>query len=72
MSPVGEQPLDDSVEVPGIEDDETVRVLGDRLDEAVAVQVLVGKREQQLEIDRLEGEKVARIGCGHIVKRTIR
>ena len=60
----GEQSLDHPVEISGIEDDETVGVLGDRLHEAVAMQVLIGEGKQQLQIDGLERQEMARV-VGH-------
>jgi hypothetical protein len=61
---VVDKPLDDAVQVAGVENDQTVRALGDLLHEAVAVALVLGQREEKLEIDRLEREKVARV-WGH-------
>lgn len=53
-----EQPLDHAVEIARIEQ-QAAGVLRDGLDEAVAVPLLVGQRKEQLEVDRLERQKVA-------------
>lgn len=59
--PVSEQSFDHPIEISGVEDEESAGVFGDGLDKAVAVQILIGEREQQFEIDWLEREKVAGI-----------
>lgn len=56
---LGEQALDDPVEIARIEHEQAAGVLRDGLDEAVAVPLLVGQRKEQLEVDRLERQKVA-------------
>jgi hypothetical protein len=61
---VVDKPLDDAVQVTGVEDDQTFGTLGDLLHEAVTVALALGKRDEKLEVDRLEREKVARVG-GH-------
>lgn len=69
---LGEQALDDPLEIARIEHEQTVRVLRNCLHEAVAVKIPVGQRKQQLEVDGFERQKVAGIWRHCMVKGTIR
>ena len=58
---VGEEALDDAVEIPGLEGDEAVGAVGDGLHEPVAVQLVLGECEEELEVDGLEREEGANV-----------
>jgi hypothetical protein len=54
---VGEEPLDDAVQVPGLEGHEPVGSVGDGLHESVAMSLFLGQREEELQVDGLEREE---------------
>jgi hypothetical protein len=60
---VGEA-LDDAIQVASVELDQAAGPRGDLLDEAIAVALLLREGEQELEVDRLEREEIARV-AGH-------
>lgn len=52
------QALDDSVQVARVQRHNPIGVRGDRLDEAVSVQVALGEGQKEFKVDRFEGEMV--------------
>jgi hypothetical protein len=71
---VGEETLDDAVEIPRLEGDEPVGTLGDGLDQGVPMKLLLAEGEKELEVDGLERQEPARIGhgCLGMIKMIIR
>jgi hypothetical protein len=52
---VGEESLDDAIEIARLEGHEPVGALGNGLHESVAVAFFLAQREEELEVDGLEG-----------------
>jgi len=57
---IREQSLDDAVQIPWLERHESVRPLRHRLYQAIAMTLLLGEAEQELEIDGLEWQEATR------------
>jgi hypothetical protein len=67
---VGES-LDHPIQIARVEPDEATRTLGDLLHEGVAVAVVLGQCEQELEIDGLQGKKVAGVGRHGVLEELV-
>jgi hypothetical protein len=58
-----DEPFDDAIEIARLEMDKTIRRLGDCVSETIPVLLAFDEREQEMEVDRPEREKVSRISA---------